>query len=228
MYIDREGWLVPDHLDDPGVLRYPTERITTLIGGEPQGLVLHTTDDTPNDAYCERLCRRIQKRPTEGQRSASFHLVVSRKGVIHQCAPFLVGTWHVKGTGKINGKTQSVNRSTVGWEFENGGRVKLLPGSKSTYVTYGDSQKPFSNPKNAVERGTVQMVAGVGALAFQTFTIDQYDAFVRMLRACAARFHWTRNQIYTHASLNPGRREDPGPIFLAALPQLLDRAFGEA
>ncbi len=129
MRIDEKGWIVLEP-QDPAWLqieRIPTQRTRPLEprGSKPRRIVWHYTEVCGD---MRALCRRIV--PVPGR--ASWHALIARPAappsgilIIYQCAPFLVGTWHVAGPPRgvlLDGKP--VNAQTLGVEVENWGRVR--------------------------------------------------------------------------------------------------------
>lgn len=60
----------------------------------------------------------------------------------------------------------------------------------------------------------------------KAFPDEQVDAAVRLVRALAEAYSLERRQAgYGHVMFDPSRRSDPGPVWAAMLPGLLERAY---
>lgn len=194
----------------------PTARTFNLDGGIPLAHVWHTTD-LPAAVTAAALAARIRDYGITGRRS-SWHQVIDRDGTIHVSAPYTVGTWHVKGAGKIGGKSVSVNRNTIGTELHNCGKLVLLNG------TYFGADGP-GNPRYRVSENSVLTLDGA---AYEAFPRAQVEAAEALVRALAEKFGWGRDQFnYGHVDFEPNRKQDPWPVWrIVVLPALLDRVFG--
>ena len=116
LIVSKDGWLEGD-----GIIHIPTERIQALATKQTQGMMWHWT--------CSRsgardLARRIAKRPREGERAASWHLLIAREGLMYQSAPITVGTWHAGGPSARR-FAYTPHSSEADWTLADEGRGKV-------------------------------------------------------------------------------------------------------
>lgn len=211
MHVRTDAWL-----EGPEVERIPSRRYGELDKG-PLGICWHTTDVAPS-VDPRALALRIASPPGDGQRSASWHLLLTRDGRVLQSVPFDRGAWHVRGEGLIRGLTRPVNGCLVGIELENCGRLRV--GEDGDYRMW-----PFhdDSPRVAASRG-----CAVGHLIWDGFPSAQVDATVKVVRTLAQRYCLSRIDCsYTHAQFDTNR-EDPGQLWIREiLPALLGEAFAQ-
>ena len=218
MYIDADGWLVPDKSDDPGVIRVPTVRTTRLDVEHPLGIVWHTTDDIPSQHYAEKIANKWQTYDKAVDRAASAHLVFDLNERIWQLAPFTVGTWHCGTSGELGGATRKINKCSIGIEVVNGGRLKNVNGQWRIY--------PYTDPKRFVAPDLAVRVPDAGYWC--GFTTGQEKCAVRVLQACRAKWNWpAADCMRTHAEYDPSRREDPGLLWTTVImPRVMRDVLG--
>ena len=230
MRIDDEGWLVPED-GDPRVVRLPTVRTYRLVVPAPLGIVWHWTSGRGGPGFAERLARRVQTYRRGIDRPASWHVLIARDGVIHQSAPFLVGTWHVGRPGVIAGQRfDNINRATIGCELENAGRLRKIGERFYCWPFWTNPGAPAyerrPDPRYAIDALRATVVQGQGI--FDAFSTEQRASAAAMLAALVARFAWAREACsYGHRDFDPKRKEDPGPVWAdSVLPQILNQVLG--
>lgn len=229
--IDAEGWASGEN-----VHRVPSPRSQRLVthdkdGQAPIGIVYHWTATGPGTAWA--CARRIAKAPAQGERSASWHVIISRAGEIIQSISFRRGSWHAGGKtaakfSLLNGRWQiakpgdvSANALFVGVELENVGEVRLVDGLWQGW--------PFGRDG---KRGPVVPAADVVAADnryYHGFTTEQEAAAQRLLRALVAEYPAITmgNATWGHVDIDPGRKSDPGVVWSSVvLPRLLRVVFG--
>lgn len=221
MHVDPLGWLVPDRPDDPGVIRIPTDRTRALDPCGVLAVVHHTTDDPPTPDYARRIAERWKDRPPPNGRAASAHMIVDRDtGTIYQLAPLYVGTWHVGVAAHVAGERRRVNACTIGIEWCSAGRLKSRNGEWLCY--------PYTDPTRSVSD------AGVGLARDGTHWHRPSSAQAHTAARLMGALHAWRPGISpadltrTHAEYDPGRREDPGPLYVEMLAGVVRQACGPA
>lgn len=223
---DNVGWLQ----ESAAVIRVPTVRTCALEVTRPLGIVWHGTGGPCRDGYGERLALRIQTYRKGLDRTASWHLLVSRTGCIYQSAPLSRGTWHVGRRGIVSGKAfGNVNKGTVGVELENPGRLARLNGRYYCWPYFLNPAAPRHerrpDPRYEVPESVAVRCAD-GTL-FSNIPEPQESASLDLLAAVAVALGIGREGCsYTHRQFDPGRKEDPGRHFeTVLLPRMLDAAF---
>lgn len=142
-----KGWL-----QGVGVTKIPSKRRYEQ-NKDPIAIVWHYTATKPGTA--KALANRIRELPGHGDRSSSWHVIISTDGQVYQSVSFLDGSWHCKGNpktptaGLIDGR--SPNRCSVGIELESlSGEFTAAQITAATDVlrllvdTYGISRKNAS------------------------------------------------------------------------------------
>lgn len=206
MRIDTFGWLASDGDSDPPLVTRPTARTSPLLLG-PLGVVWHWTGPIGDPL---RLVERVQGYRRGLDRAASWHVLIARDGTVYQSAPSTRATWHVGRPGEIGGhRLGNVNGATFGVELENAGRLhKVGP----MFLA-------------GVHRVPAERAVRTSLGWFDRFTPEQEHAATRVLAALIERFGWKRKVCgYGHAGFNRAK-EDPGPLWFAALPTIVDAAF---
>lgn len=221
--VDENGWLASDG-EAPELVFRPTKRTMRLHVPEVVGVLWHTLDvGTFYDrgkysGVADELSDRIVELPGEQQRSASWHHLLSAGGVIYVQAPYTRGTWHCKAPVRAAGRSfESANRALIGVELENGGRLRVANGEVRCH--------PYGS-KNVVSGRGAPCYASQGV--FEGFPTPLVAAAEALVRALVAWRNWPREAFeHFHGDLEPGRREDPGPIWREnVLPAILDRVYG--
>jgi N-acetylmuramoyl-L-alanine amidase len=215
--IDKDGWL-----HGPNVERIPSERHQKLAtpGSDPEGVVWHYTTTLGGTGL--PLAKRIVKMPGVGERSASWHLSIERDGKIYQSVPFRRGSWHAGGdTAKrfVRGVSGwqiaphgvSANSWAIGVEFVNGGQVRLV---KDTWRIWPFEEKSAGVPAEQVRKSD-------DGKCWQSFTAAQETTAAALLEVLKKQYGIKgRAARWGHSQIDPGRKEDPGPIWLARLATL--------
>lgn len=231
--VNADGWL-----EGARVERIPSARSQRLAtrGGTPAGIVWHYTATTSaTDEGPRSLARRIAATPREGQRATSWHLIIGRSGLIVQSVSLLRGAWHAGGETALRlrwvdvrsvdrdweaveapGSRASANAIMIGVELENAGEVRRVGGRWESWPFGRDGRRGQVIPD-------AQVVAH-GTRWYQAYTEAQVDAAAALVRAVREAYVPTRGDCrWTHAELDPGRKSDPGPDWLARLSAVLDR-----
>lgn len=212
MRVNAQGWLERDRDDDPELEIVATWKKYNQLDtpdGRPDGVVWHYTAFTGLDPL--EHCRRQQRDyPNASTREASWHVEIGRRGLIVQIASFLHGTWHVGG---------ATNKTKVGIELENYGRLKKLGGFWHCWPYYRSNNagnpdpKLGPHPKYRVPEFDARSARGEGV--FHDFTEAQVGAAEKVLGALVDAYAWDRDACTLgHADLaDASVREDPGPLW---------------
>jgi len=246
MKIDEAGWLVAEQ-GDLKVSKIVGDRGRTcgLDSVRPLGVVWHwTAGPCKNPKTAENLAKSLATFDRIKDRSASWHIIISKTGELIQSYSFSVGTWHVGRPGRIGGAPQqlqdgswetsgklfsNINRCTVGVELENSGELLKI---EDKYYCW-----PFwKNPSDAPELQVPDPVWEIPAervVAWQEkfydgYTSAQEDTAQRLLNALVRQFKWKREVCaYGHLHFDWTRKQDPGPLWLeGVMPNLLLSTFG--
>lgn len=217
MRVDPTGWL-------DGADRVETRRSIRLAVPKPIGIVWHWTGGGDPGA----LCRRIRALPPPAHAStrerqaasaagiepaqSSWHILIGRDGSVRQCAPLLLGTWHVGRKGRVANELREINRCTVGIELDNLGEIQPAPGGGWTNGVY----------TVAADREVV----GVAGHTYDGFPAAQQAAALNVLRAVASAYGLSRAAAsFGHCDFDSPRKLDPGPVWRGVvLPRLLTEA----
>lgn len=237
MRVDDKGWLLNDADGEPRVIQHSTTRTTSLEVPKPLGVVWHWTAGRGGLGFAEGCCKEIEHYDPSKDRAASWHVLIAKNGDLHQCAPFLVGTWHV-GKGGTIGAHQSVNinRCTVGVEIENAGRLLKLGPACYCWPFWLNPDAPSAtrqpDPKLAVDPNRARPAEGgfwkdAEGGNFDAFTSQQIASATVLLKLLVAAYGWDPAVCgYGHVMFDYPRKEDPGPLWLKeALPGILDAVF---
>ncbi len=234
MTVSEDGWL-----EGPNVVRLPSPRRSRLTSqapsGEPApiGVCWHWTGGVCRRGYAARLAQKISTYDPKKDRAASWHVVISKQGWVYQSVPFEIGSWHCAvGTVRDDrGHAHRVNRSLVGIELENAGRLKYLDGywlchpywkqnSQGGYVE--DELNRVADKKLAVEPERMQLARGKGA--FDGFPEAQVLAAGFVLHALAERYALSPTRCgFLHGDFDR-RKEDAGPLWRTLLVDVYERA----
>ena len=224
-----DGWLIPEG-NESNVIKLPTIRTCKSIS-IPLGIVWHWTGGQGGSFFGERLCRRIQTYRRGIDRPASWHVLIARDGIIYQCAPFSVGTWHVGRPGVIAGQRfENINCATIGCELENAGRLRKIGERFYCWPYWRNPSAPVyerrADPRCEIDTSRTMVIHGQGI--FDVFSTKQQTAATEMLMALVACFSWSQKEcLYGHRDFDPKRKEDPGPVWAdTILPQILNHIFG--
>jgi hypothetical protein len=247
MFIDENFWPRAEP-GDPEVIILESARFGPLDGGLPLGLCSHWTagDYAPDRGHLDslNLARSIVERPPPKDatpeviaaarkrgvelNSASWHVLVDKDGTLVVSVPFNRGSWHVGKDGVILGRRRWPNRTLIGIEFENAGRLRSIGGKVYAWPWYENPTAPpeerIPAAKYAVDRG--RAVPAKGGL-FDAYTPEQERTFEALVRACRARFDFTRAACsFGHKDFDYPRKEDPGPLFDDLRERVLARVYG--
>lgn len=223
MKVGSDGWLEVTASGLPPFVKVPSPRTTLLdsaAAGEPRGVIWHWTAGVKTSAtFARALAEEIRTWNKDKDRPASWHVLIGKDGAVYQSVPFTTGSWHVGRPGRIAGHLYAnVNRATVGIELLNAGRLEKV--GEKFYPVGGDHS---SDHEVAADRAVA-----VGEQWFDGFPSAQEQAAGRVLQALVLKFKWARDVCaYGHSTFDPGRKEDPGPLWLnVVLPRVLDQLFG--
>jgi N-acetyl-anhydromuramyl-L-alanine amidase AmpD len=233
--ISEAGWL-----QGPGVVRVPSVRHYALTSRDshgapaPLGITWHWTGGVCKPGHAASLAKRIATLKT-GDREASWHVVISKQGDIYQSVSFEQGSWHC-AVGAVpdphrSGRTHRINRSLVGIELENAGRLKLLGGEwrchpywkvdKAGQYILKNGLKVF-DPALVVAPERAKIVEGKGV--FDVFPEPQIVAALRLLEALMRTYSLDPVHCrYLHGDFEP-RKEDAGPRWQRILADWFDEA----
>jgi len=222
-----DGWLV-NLRPAPHVVHVPSKRSTSLVTASkrPEMVVWHWTATTRGTAAS--LAKRIVPLPKPDERASSWSVLIAADGAVYQSVPFTLGSWHAGGEtaekfklvgGRpVPGGQLSANRISVGIELECVGEVRMTNGQWRGW--------PFDAKSPSVP--AEQVVKWQGKY-YHDFTDAQMGSAAEVLRAIV---RWNRLMTreacsWTHARIDPGRKTDPGPVFVERyLQKILDHAFG--
>lgn len=219
-----DGWI-------DGVIRYPTKRTQRLAtqSGHVEGIVWHWTATAGGTG--KGLSARAVELPKPGQHVGSWHLLIERDGTVYQSAPLTVGTWHAGGgsakrfgsdpgrnvwahqpAGKI-----SANGWACGIELACVGEVRNVGGKWQGWPFGKDGKKgPIVDPSEVQE---------CDGRMYQGFTDKQIESAGSVLRSILTLGVKKENCSWSHEMIDPGRKTDPGPIWMGKiLPDLLSRS----
>lgn len=224
MKIDVKGWLVPEHCD-PTVVTVESVRSYKLVTPQPLGIVWHYTGGAGSTTYAATLAEKIRTYDRATDRPASWHVLVSKTGVLYQSVSFLRGSWHVGKSGKIAGEDYSnVNRVTIGIELENAGRLKRISGKWYCWPYWEDKETETPDAQCEVPANRAMRVQGEGY--FDAFTDAQIRSACVLAEALKQAYILSAaNLEHGHKEFDPLRREDPGPLFRKThLPRIIEFA----
>lgn len=226
MRLDAHGWLKAEPGDTP-VIHLPTVRTRVLATGGPLGLVWHATGGVGGPRFAEGLARRIQTFRRGIDRPASWHVLISAVGAIYQSAPFTVGTWHVGRPGLIAGvQCSNINSVTIGVELENAGPLLQIQGAFYAWPYWLDRVRHRPDPRYRIESARV---ARIGAHAYDAFPPPQIASAYELVVAIARNKGWSADAFrHCHSDFAAPKKTDPGELWKAILPALLDAAFKTA
>jgi len=221
----------------------------TLETPMPLGLVWHwTAGKCVAPGYATALAEEIRTYDKTRDRPVSWHVLIAKDGRMFQSVPFNQGSWHVGRPGRIGGAPQktngfwnaatfpegklfgNINRATIGVELENAGRLEVVDGKFYCWPYWTNPTAPAGartpDPTLELPESRAQMMAGTW---YDTFPAPQEQAAQRLVQALAIKYKWSRSVTqYGHLMFDPGRKEDPGPLWLElALPRILDGVFGK-
>jgi N-acetyl-anhydromuramyl-L-alanine amidase AmpD len=233
--ITEAGWL-----QGPGVVRVPSVRHYALTSRDvhgapaPLGVMWHWTGGVCKPGYAQVLAKRIATLEN-GEREASWHVVISKQGAIYQSASFEQGSWHC-AVGTVPdphrvGRTHRINRSLIGIELENAGRLKLLGGQwrchpywkvgKAGHYILKNGLKVM-DPDLVVAPERAKIAEGQGV--FDAFTDPQIVAAQRVLGALVRMYALDPAHCrYQHGDFEP-RKEDAGPLWRRVLADWFEEA----
>lgn len=234
LMVTADGWL-----EGAGVVRVPSPRnfglTSQALHGEPRplGVCWHWTGGVCRPGYAGVLAKRISTYNAKKDRAASWHLVISKQGWVYQSVPFELGSWHCAvGTVKDDrGHAHRVNRSLIGIELENSGRLKYLDGrwhchpywkqDKAGEFIEAASGNRVPDPKLVVEPERMQIARKQGS--FDGFPDPQVVASGFVLGAIAMRYGLSPTRCgFLHGDFDK-RKEDAGPLWRNLLVDVYER-----
>lgn len=228
--LDPDGWASGD-----AVFRIPSSRSQNLrtrdaAGPAPVGVVWHWTATGAGTGWA--CARRIAEAPRAGERSASWHTLITRQGEILCSVPFRRGAWHAGGPSAArfalkhkkwvitDGADASANALMIGIELENVGEVRPLEDGRWSGWPFGKDGKngPIVAAADTVMRGKKR---------FHDFPAAQETAARRLLRAIIEAYAFDEKAVsWGHVDLDPTRKSDPGPVWRqVVLPRILETIF---
>lgn len=231
--ISEDGWL-----EGEGVVRVPSPRHFALTSrtpdGEPGplGVCWHWTGGVCRPGYAARLADRLRGYRRGVDRAASWHVVISKQGWVYQSISFERGAWH-SAVGHVRDGEQRhrVNRSLVGIELENAGRLRLLDGAWHCHPYWKGRPKDLPaqdsflrtpDPALVVPPARRVLVAGQGT--FDEFPDAQVTAAAFVVRALVGRYAIAPARCgFQHGDFE-SHKEDAGPLWREALPTVYQRA----
>ena len=116
------------------------------------------------------------------------HIVIDRDGTVMQCRPFNRTCGHVRPVCKWNGFS-NLNSCSIGIELAN------AMNDRGAY-SWAKKQPNFKD---------------ADADGYEDYPAAQVAAVTEVAKVLVARYNL--DDIVTHASLDPSRRDDPGPEF---------------
>ena len=232
--VSEGGWF-----EGAGVVRVPSVRHSALTSrvehGErgPLGVCWHWTGGVCRPGYAGVLARKIRTFDPTKDRAASWHLVISKQGWVYQSVPLDLGSWHCAvGTVRDDmNATHRVNRSLVGIELENAGRLRFLDGAWRCHPYWRPgSARPVADPDGFHKQADPRLIvdpnrSGVspGYGAFDRYPQAQVTAAGWVLRAIAARYGLSPTRCgFLHGDFDE-RKEDAGPLWRNHLVEVYDR-----
>lgn len=249
MQINKDGWLEESAQGFPVLAKVPSVRSNDWAPGlsGPLGLVWHWTGGaSKTPGHAPALVEEIRTYNRGVDRPASWHVLIAKDGRVFQSVPFTKGSWHVGRPGRIGGAPKktpdgkwdasagwegrlfaNINTCTVGVELENAGRLEKVGGKFYCWPFYlhPDAPEQGMDPKYELP---AERAVEHGGQFFDAFPEAQEQAATRLLQQLALTCKWSRDvSAYAHLMFDPGRKEDPGPVWLeVVLPRVLDRVFG--
>lgn len=158
-------------------------------------LVFHFTAGASAASEIEYMCN------PKADNRVSAHLHIDRKGNVVQLVAFNRQAWHA-GKSSWHGFT-ALNRSTIGIECENYGRLKkMADGSFKTW--FGKTV-----PKDEAVQLKHRHESSVSW--WHTWTLIQVDMCIDVGMALVKRYNL--DDVVGHEDAAPGRKDDPGPSF---------------
>lgn len=229
MLVDEKGWLQAE-AGDPLVEKLPTVRTCGLDAPAPLGVCWHWTGQTSDAAASAlglaRSIRTYDK--AKDPHPASWHVLVAKDGALYQSAAFLSGTWHVGKLRRFLGEDRHVNRTLVGVEFQNAGRLRSVGGRCYAWPWWVNPTLPPEQrvPDARWEVARSRAAPGKGGL-YDSFPAPQVASAELLLRALVSRYGWARDACaFGHRDFDYPRKEDPGPLWAESiLPGVLGRVF---
>jgi len=226
MRVGGDGWLQPERGGAP-VVQLPSVRTSPLVPSGALAVVWHATGGVGGPRFAEGLARRIQTYRRGVDRPASWHVLISATGTLFQNAPFSVGTWHVGRPGVIAGmRHPSVNAVTIGVELENAGPLVQVQGAFYAWPYWLDRSTRKPDPRCRIAPTRVTRHAG---RAYDAFTAAQLASARELIQSLARDRGWGPDAFrYCHSDFAAPAKTDPGPLWTATLPALLEAAFDVA
>jgi len=219
MHLSRtSGWLGGD--TGESVVAIASGRHIPL---DPDGLLGVTWHWTASRGRTRAHVGELAKSIVDGS-GPSWHLAIGRAGNVVQSVGLHRGANHVGKFGLVAGRQRSVNRSTVGVELENLGRV-IRVGPEWRQVV-NPAEPPHTHAPSAFACPDAEVVECDGA-HWHAYSDAQVATAEALICALVARFGWTREAFgYSHSAFDPARKADPGVVWTKVhLPAILDRVF---
>ncbi len=209
-----KGWLDKEHnifaIVDPN--NNPTKLFYSLETPIPIAIVWHYSSPKwyGKDWTAEMVCRTLLTTA-----KASFHIMITRDGTIFQNVSFLKGSFHVGRPGTFEGVNyDNINKCTIGIELENHGRLLAY---KDKFYTWPYYKEGIIDPDLEVDTNcAIKTNEGW----FCNFTDAQILSAVELMKALK-QYIKPENMIFGHVDFDPGRKEDPGPIWKEKIKELI-------
>jgi N-acetylmuramoyl-L-alanine amidase len=135
---------------------------------------------------------------------ASAHLVIGRSGDIHQLVPFNIIAWHAGASRHIETNRQGINKYSIGIELVNAGPLRKM--NEVQYISWFGKIYPQEDVMEALHPNETE------PRYWQRYSEEQLAACLEVSRLLAATYPIT--YILGHDEISPGRKIDPGPLFL--------------
>ena len=167
----------------------------SFLNGLPQGVTVHYTADRDLDRTVRALVAR----------ELGYHLLITRDGTVHQCAPLTKTMWHA---GRAVWGLLSPNKTHVAISIVSWGEVEqLAPGA---YEAWNGSIVP-----------TKEVEQRQGDRYWDIATPEQEASLVdALVWLCGKGIDWTQICGHDECALPKGRKSDPGGVIQMTMEQL--------
>jgi N-acetylmuramoyl-L-alanine amidase CwlA len=200
----RPAYKIKKHwLEGPNVVKMPIDpswyyaKLKTA-SGNPEAIVMHETATKPGTAINMAKNRQRKRRKYCGVRGCP--------GFGDACLKHTdrAASWHV--SVEQDGTIVQMAPFNVGCWHAGGMTARAIPGvGKANYVAIGIERVGFEKDKSIPE--------------------PQIQACIDLIKALAVEYGITREHFVGHKDLDPKRKIDPGPAWMAIQSRVLDAAF---